>query len=595
MVYKYSFYFFIGGIMLEKWFLRNKNNAQSPDRSLNLLERTKLRILYNRDITEIDDMKKYFLNPYEAMYDANLFNDFHILYDRLITLKENNETVAIVGDYDVDGIMSTTILLKTFKRLGISVTYKIPNRMTDGYGINRRIVDELKLEGVSLIITVDNGIQAFDVLEYAKELGLDVFITDHHELKVEDAEFMIPTSIGAINPHRPDSNYPFQLLCGAGIAYKVAILLLKKFGQYDPELDKELITLAGIATICDVVDLVDENRIIAYHGLLNYRETTNIGLRAITKVASVDIKKVDSYHIGFIIGPRFNSSGRLKTADLGIELLTTEDEDRALEIATELNDLNEERKAYTEAGYKSALEKIDSNNLPSALVIYLENIHESVAGIIAGRIKEKYYRPTIVLTDGEENLKGSGRSVDEFDIYSSISEFSDLCTKFGGHKMACGLSIEKDKMDEFKNKLIESANKYESDFVKKVYIDAIFPLEMVDLRFLDMLNSFKPFGKANEEPKFADNNLKFIGFNVLGKNKNVIKLSLVSSSNRVVSAILFETEDAFFKRFKEEFNSDIYESIQNGLYMDIVYYPQLNEFRGNKEAQIIITNYRYKR
>ncbi|MFR7836296.1 MAG: single-stranded-DNA-specific exonuclease RecJ, partial [Ezakiella sp.] len=312
--------------MLEKWFLRNKNNAQSPDRSLNLLERTKLRILYNRDITEIDDMKKYFLNPYEAMYDANLFNDFHILYDRLITLKENNETVAIVGDYDVDGIMSTTILLKTFKRLGISVTYKIPNRMTDGYGINRRIVDELKLEGVSLIITVDNGIQACDVLEYAKELGLDVFITDHHELKVEDEEFMIPESIGAINPHRPDSNYPFQLLCGAGIAYKVAILLLKKFGQYDPELDRELITLAGIATICDVVDLVDENRIIAYHGLLNYRETTNIGLRAITKVASVDIKKVDSYHIGFIIGPRFNSSGRLKTADLGIELLTTDNE-----------------------------------------------------------------------------------------------------------------------------------------------------------------------------------------------------------------------------------------------------------------------------
>lgn len=579
----------------EQWFLKNKNNAQSPDNNLNLLEKTKLRILYNRDIITLEQMKKYILNPIDELYDANLFNDFHILKDRILKLKEEGQTVCIVGDYDVDGIMSTTILYKTFKAIGIDVTYKIPNRLKDGYGINERIVNECKLEGVSLIITVDNGIQAFDALEHAMKLGLDVFITDHHELKTSGNEFFIPKSIGAINPHRPDSTYPFQLLCGAGIAYKIAINLLKMFDVYSQDLDNELITFAGIATICDVVDLVDENRILVYHGLLNFRNTTNIGLRKLAEVSNCDLSKIDSYSIGFIIGPRFNSGGRLKTANLGIELLITSDEMNAYDIATELNDLNEERKSLTEKGFDNSLQLIDSNNLPSALVVYLKDIHESVCGIIAGRLKERFYRPTIVFTNTDSGLKGSGRSVDEFDIYSSIQDFSNLCEKFGGHKMACGLTIKEDNLELFKDRLIESANKYVSSFVNKVYIDAIFPIDLVDMRFCDMLNSFKPYGKGNDAPKFADRNLKLIGFKILGKNKNVIKLSVISASNNVMTAILFQTETEFFKNFEEQFNCNIFEAMRDGLYLDIVYYPDINEFRGKKEVQIVITNYRYKR
>lgn len=582
-------------MLSEQWFLKNKNNAQSPDNNLSLLEKTKLRILYNRDIISLDQMKKYILNPIEELYDANLFNDFEILKDRISRVKDLGESICIVGDYDVDGIMSTTILYKTFKELGIDVTYKIPDRLKDGYGINERIVNECKLEGISLIITVDNGIQAFKPLKYAKKLGLDVFITDHHELKTEGDKFFIPESIGAINPHRPDSNYPFKLLCGAGIAYKIAVSLLKLYNCYSEVLDRELITFAGIATICDVVDLVDENRILVYHGLLNFRNTTNIGLKKLAEVANCDLSKIDSYSIGFIIGPRFNSGGRLKTANLGIELLITDNEIKAADIANELNDLNEERKALTEKGFDESLKLIDSSNIPSALVIALKDIHESVCGIIAGRLKEKFYRPTIVFTNTESGLKGSGRSVDEFDIYNSIQEFSDLCEKFGGHKMACGLTIKEDNLISFREHLIESANKFSSDFVNKVYIDAIFPIDLVDMRFCDMLNSFKPYGKGNDSPKFADRNLKLIGFKVFGKNRNVIKLSVVSASNNVINAILFQTENEFMKKFEDQFNGSIFDYIKNGLYLDIVYYPDINEFRGNKEVQIVITNYRYKK
>lgn len=584
-----------GGNMTEIWFLKNNNNAQFPNKNLNLLERTKLRILLNRNITTIEQMKQFFLNPLESLPSAKLFNDYEILLKRLLNAKNNDESVIIVGDYDVDGIMSTSILMKVLKKLGLNVSYKIPNRVFDGYGINKRIIDECKLEGATVIITVDNGIQAFDELAYAKELGLDVFITDHHELKTDENAVLVPECIGVINPHNPASTYPFKLLCGAGIAYITAIELLKDLDFYDEELDDELLGFAAIATVCDVVDLVEANRTIVYNGLLKLRETRNIGLRKLIEISDVNIATLNSYHLGFVIGPRFNSSGRLETATIGIELLLTDCEEKATDLAKKLDDLNEERKEITEIGYREALDLIDSKNLPNAIVIYLKNIHESVAGIIAGRIKENFYRPTIVFTDSEDFLKGSGRSVDEFDIFSAISQFSDLCLKFGGHKMACGLSISKENLNKFTEKLNVAAEPFKDSFVNKVYIDGVFPVEMTDFRFLEMINAFKPFGKANPNPRFADTHLRLLGFKVLGKNRNVIKLFVLTKNNNRSEMILFETEEKFLKRFFDEYNMDIYKKINEGLYIDTVYYPNLNDYNGKKEVQIVVTNYRYRR
>ncbi|MDD7761831.1 MAG: single-stranded-DNA-specific exonuclease RecJ [Firmicutes bacterium] len=585
---------------MEKWFIKQKNRDLFPKTDLDLFQKAKLSILFNRDIVDIKDISDYTLIPDTLLNDANLLPDADKFFDLIDRAIENKEKIYIVGDYDCDGIMSTSIFIKTLRRVGIDVDFRIPNRIEDGYGINSDIVSEIYDSGARIIITCDNGVQAFDACNKAKELGMDILITDHHELKIEDGKDILPESIGVINPHRIDSKYHFKELCGAGVVYKLCIELLNKNNITDTILRRELIAFAAIATICDVVDLKHENRYIVKHGLLELRNTNNIGLNKLIEVSGVKKEKIDTYAIGFILGPRFNASGRLEVADAGISLLLSDDEDEANSIANHLNELNEERKSLTEEGYKKAVDIIENKKLGddlSDLVIveYIEDTHESVAGIIAGRIKEKYHRPTIILTDGKEGVKGSGRSIEGFNLFEAISPISDMLVKFGGHEMACGLSIEKYKIDVFRDKLNERAKLMNIDLDKKVEVDMIFPIAMADMRLLEMINSFKPFGKANPEPLFADVNLIVKGIRVFGQNRNVIKINFIDQAGGSREVVLFEPEDVFLDKLNKLGYKDINSLInQNKLVMDIVYYPKENDYRDIKTVDIVVKHYRFR-
>lgn len=581
---------------MEKWFIRQKHRDKFPNTSLDLLTKTKLQILYNRDIVDIKDIEDYITVPETMLNDINKMKDFDIIKSYINKAKKENLKVYIVGDYDVDGIMSTSIFLKTFYQLGVNVHYKIPHRVEDGYGINNNIVEEIVNEGGDLIITCDNGIQAFEAAKKAKELGIDLIITDHHQIKQEDGEDVLPEAIGVIDPLRNECHYPFKELCGAGIVFKVCVEILKAYNLLTDDLYNELISFAAFATVCDVVNLIGENRYIATKGILALRRTKNIGLNSLIEVSGVNKNQIDTYHLGFILGPRFNASGRLDTASLGIELLITDDSIKADSIAMELNDLNEERKSMTEDALKKVLANINPDYLDDFIVEYVKGTHESIAGIVAGRVKERFHRPTIVLTDAKSGIKGSGRSIDNFNMFKAISACSSYLDKFGGHEMAAGISMQESNLEKFKLALNQYAKDNEIDLSREISVDALFPIALVDLRLLDMINSFRPFGKGNPEPLFADRNLRLKNFRVFGKNKNVIKLEFVTNLNTTREAVLFQEEDIFLQFIKDNYNDDIAYLLNNGkINMDIVYYPKLNEFRGVKNVDVVITNYRIAR
>ncbi|WP_296254742.1 single-stranded-DNA-specific exonuclease RecJ [uncultured Ezakiella sp.] len=581
---------------MEKWFIRQKHRDKFPNTSLDLLTKTKLQILYNRDIVDIKDIEDYITVPETMLNDVNKMKDFDIIKSYINKSKKENLKVYIVGDYDVDGIMSTSIFLKTFYQLGVNVHYKIPHRVEDGYGINNNIVEDIANEGGDLIITCDNGIQAFEAAKKAKELGIDLIITDHHQIKQEDGEDVLPEAIGVIDPLRNECHYPFKELCGAGIVFKVCVEILKEYNLLTDDLHNELISFAAFATVCDVVNLIGENRYIATKGILALRRTKNIGLNSLIEVSGVNKNQIDTYHLGFILGPRFNASGRLDTASLGIELLITDDSIKADLIAMELNDLNEERKSMTEDALKKVLANINPDYLDDFIVEYVKGTHESVAGIVAGRVKERFHRPTIVLTDAKSGIKGSGRSIDNFNMFKAISACSSYLDKFGGHEMAAGISMQESNLEKFKLALNQYAKDNEIDLSREISVDALFPIALVDLRLLDMINSFRPFGKGNPEPLFADRNLRLKNFRVFGKNKNVIKLEFVTNLNTTREAVLFQEEDIFLQFIKDNYNDDIAYLLNNGkINMDIVYYPKLNEFRGVKNVDVVITNYRIAR
>lgn len=581
---------------MEKWFIRQKHRDKFPNSSLDLLTKTKLQILYNRDIVDIKDIEDYITVPETMLNDINKMKDFDIIKSYINKAKKENLKVYIVGDYDVDGIMSTSIFLKTFYQLGVNVHYKIPHRVEDGYGINNNIVEDIVNEGGDLIITCDNGIQAFEAAKKAKELGIDLIITDHHQIKQEDGEDVLPEAIGVIDPLRNECHYPFKELCGAGIVFKVCVEILKAYNLLTDDLYNELISFAAFATVCDVVNLIGENRYIATKGILALRRTKNIGLNSLIEVSGVNKNQIDTYHLGFILGPRFNASGRLDTASLGIELLITDDSIKADSIAMELNDLNEERKSMTEDALKKVLANINPDYLDDFIVEYVKGTHESIAGIVSGRVKERFHRPTIVLTDAKSGIKGSGRSIDNFNMFKAISACSSYLDKFGGHEMAAGISMQESNLEKFKLALNQYAKDNEIDLSREISVDALFPIALVDLRLLDMINSFRPFGKGNPEPLFADRNLRLKNFRVFGKNKNVIKLEFVTNLNTTREAVLFQEEDIFLQFIKDNYNDDIAYLLNNGkINMDIVYYPKLNEFRGVKNVDVVITNYRIAR
>lgn len=584
---------------MEKWFVINKNIDYSKiSRDLQINEIVS-KILVNRDIWKYDDIET-FLNPLPSkLYSPSLMMDLEkgakILRDKI----ENEKRIRIVGDFDVDGIMSVYILFTSLKRLGAKVDYIIPDRVEEGYGINSKIIREAKEEGIDTIITCDNGISAIEEVQLAKDLGLTIIITDHHDVPYveenNEKKYILSNADAIINPKRFDCDYPFKHLCGAAVAYKLIEYLYCE-ENIPIEESHKLLEFVSIATICDVVDLIGENRIIVKKGLSLLNDTDNIGLKALISESSIN-KDIGVYHIGFVIGPTINATGRLDSAHIALDLLLCEDKLEAEKKARYLRDLNEERKSMTELGIERIIQKIDNSSLKEdkVLVVYDPEIHESIAGIIAGRIKDLYYKPTIVLTKGKDGIKGSGRSIPEFNIFEELGKCKDILGRFGGHPMAAGVSLMEENILEFRKSLNNNTSLTEDELIPKIYIDTSLPIEYINYNLIHELDVLEPFGKGNPRPLFGAKGLKIKRGFILGANKNVIKLILKSKST-TIEGIIFGDKDNFEERILSIYGDieleNMYRGIENNITIDILYNPGINEYMGKTTLQVIIQNYR---
>ena len=494
------------------------------------------------------------------------------------------------------------MLYTALKKCNANVDYEIPDRIKDGYGINEKIIKEAKDDGVDTILTCDNGISAIDQIKYAKELGLTVIVTDHHDIPfVEDENnkkiFLQSDADAILNPKQKDCNYKFKSLCGAGVAFKLIEVLYEEF-NIDKEECYKLIEFLAIATVCDVVDLIDENRIFVKKGLEKINNTTNLGLGELIRENEIQDKTISVYHLGFIIGPCINASGRLDNAKKGLRLLLADEEDEAVHLAKELVKLNAERKDMTMKGVEDAIEIIEGTEIinDKVLVVYLPHIHESLAGIIAGRIRERYNAPTLILTNGEEFAKGSGRSIEEYNMFEKLFECKELLEKFGGHPMAAGLSIKEENIDKLREKLNENSMLKDEDLIKKIKIDCVLPLDQINFRVIEDLEKLEPFGKGNEKALFGIKDVNVIKAQILGKNRNVLKLKLKSNSDKIFDGIYFGDIEEFEQTVCDKYNSEelskLYDGIFNDVKLDFVFYPNINEYNGNVSIQIVIQNYR---
>ncbi|NLC03698.1 MAG: single-stranded-DNA-specific exonuclease RecJ [Tissierellia bacterium] len=587
---------------MERWFI--KNNGVDPliiAKDLGINEIIS-KILINRDIIDYKDIEM-FLNPkLESLHSPTLMMDLELGASIIKEKIEKNKKIRIVGDFDVDGVISVYILYISLKKLGANVDFTIPDRVQDGYGINNEIIQKAKQEGVDTIITCDNGISAIEQVKKAKELGLTMIITDHHDLPYieEDGvkKYTIPEADAVINPKRLDCDYPFKKLCGAGVAYKL-IQQIHFLFHINPEETHLLLEFVAIATVCDVVDLVDENRIIVKKGLELINKTKNIGLKNLIIESGINNSNITAYHLGFVIGPTINASGRLESALLSLELLMEKEEDKAAQMAKNLRSINEERKRMTSEGLEGIIEKIEQSSLKNdkILVIFEPEIHESIAGIIAGRIKELYYKPTIVLTKGLEGVKGSGRSIEEYNMFEELTKCKELLNRFGGHPMAAGLTLDEDNIDKLKIHLNSNTTLSNQDLIPKIYIDMGLPMEYINYGLVEELKDLEPFGKGNSKPIFGEKSLKINSLSILGINKNVLKLKLESKKGTTMEGMYFGDIEEFqnrliFKYGKEEMEKAS-KDIKNKVLLDIVYNPNINEYMGNTKLQLIIQKYRF--
>lgn len=572
---------------MSKWYIKNKKNIIPFDYSYFGLSEIEYKILVNRGIDTKNKIKE-FLNPsYEYLNSPILLQGMIKSGNIMREALKEDWKVRIVGDYDVDGVMSTTILVKALKTLTYDVDYVIPHRVKDGYGLNKRIVEEASLDGVNLLITCDNGISAHEAIDFANELGILVIITDHHEIPTKNLEGKeveyIPNAASIINPHLKSCNYPFKKLSGGAIAFKFVQHLFTIMGQMDI-FDSDFLGFAAISTICDVMILQEENRSIITLGIEQLNRSNNIALNALKKECNIN-GELKSYHIGFIIGPTINSAGRLDTAEKAVELFITDDINKAENISKELRELNYKRQSLTNEGVKRIEEQLkNSNDVNQNLYLLYDNeLHESIAGIIAGRIKNKYYRPTIIMTKGTDGIKGSGRSIDSFNITEEIRKHKEFLKAFGGHPMACGLSMDAEKFQPFKKKLLENLSLNNQDLEPIIRIDSPLKLKDVSIDFINKINSFAPFGNGNEEPLFGAKNLLPISIDLLGKNKNVLSIQLKEDNNETIyKAIMFQ--DA----------QDVYEMLncKKNFLIDIVYIPKINEYNSRLNIQFEIKDFR---
>ncbi len=542
------------------------------------------RIIRNRDICGSKDIDMYLNGNLNDIHNPHSMKDADKFVDIITKKIEEHKPVRIIGDYDIDGICSIYILFCGLKAAGADVDYVVPHRINDGYGINEHLIDNAINEGIDTIVTCDNGIAAYNQVRYAKDNGITMIVTDHHdvpfEIKDDKKVYIVPPADAVINPKQADCDYPFKLLCGAGVAYKLISLLYDRLWFDKKELE-DYIEFMAIATVGDIVDLIDENRIVVKYGLKHIAHTKNTGLRALIEECQLDINNISSYHIGFVIGPCLNASGRLDTARQAIELMLCKDNEKAHNMAKELIALNNERKSMTEQETQKAIELVENTGLlkDRVLVIYLKDCHESIAGIIAGRIKERYYRPTFVITNAEDGAKGSGRSIEGYNMYEEINKCKNVLTKYGGHPMAAGLSLAISDIDIFRKMLNDNAILTDEDLIPKMWIDVPMPVSYANIRLVNQLKLLEPFGKGNEKPVFADRNLYVKTASVIGKNKNVLRCQLETEDGTYVPAVQFGI-------------NNIDDIPRAGMRISIIYYPDINTFNGIMSLQIIIKEWK---
>lgn len=576
---------------MTKWYIYNKKNNYLSNLKNKNITKLEALILANRDIVD-PKVVDSFINPtLEKLHDPFLLKDMEKAIDLIIETMENGESIRIFGDYDQDGISSTMTLLDGLLYFYDDISYDIPDRVIDGYGISDRMIDRAIAANVSLIITCDNGISAIDQVKRLKENGIKVIVTDHHQVsKKEDGEWVeqiLPQADCVINPKRLDNTYPFDDLCGAGVAFKLIQALYQRLDG-DMEYLYGLLEYVAMGTVCDVVSLTDENRIFVREGLKRINNTEKLAIKALVEENSWN-REVSAYTLGFIIGPCMNATGRLSTAKLAIDMLMEDDIEKIRTYAKKLVSLNTERKELTNIGLEKTLEIIKDKKYynDDIIIVNVENIEESICGIIAGRIKEKFNKPTIIMTQSSQNgiLKGSGRSIEAYNIYKEVFEIKDILESFGGHPMACGLSIRSDKVEEFRQKLNAKSKLKKDDFVNIIDIDAQIPIDKLSLEFAESLQRLEPFGKDNPKAKFADKNLFIKNINMIGKNNNTMKM-ILNKNGRDIEAIKFNAQKDY-KYLSDKFKANII-----GNRIDAVFYPDINEFNGRRNLQVKLIDIR---
>ena len=569
---------------MEKWMVYNKKADFQKIGSEFGIDPVIARLIRNRDIQDMKEIRSYLYGTLAEIPSPWKMKDMERAVQILQKKITQKKKIRIIGDYDIDGVTATCILLKGLKRLNANVDTYIPDRVKDGYGMHEQLIDKALEDGIDTILTCDNGIAAAAEIEYAKKEGLTVIVTDHHDIPFRDTEdgriWIIPKADAVVNPKQNDCLYPNKNICGAVVAWKLIWALYERLGIDSDEI-WDFLELAAIATVGDVMDLQGENRIIVKEGLKKLSSTSFEGLKALICVNNLEGAEITAYHVGFVIGPCINASGRLDTAARSLELLLADNMEDAMKLADDLYDLNQSRKAMTEQGKEQAIQSIEENNLGKdrVLVVYLPDCHESLAGIIAGRIREAYNKPVFVLTKGADGVKGSGRSIEAYSMYEELVKCSDLLTQFGGHPMAAGLSMEEKNVELFRRRLNDNCTLTEQDLIPKIMIDVPMPISYLSKKLTEQLMVLEPFGKGNSKPLFAQKNLRAVGIRVLGRNRNVAKMLLIDENGIKMDAVYFGEAQEFV------------DFVQAHDTISVTYYPEINVFQGRENLQVVIKNY----
>lgn len=600
---------------MAQWFIAAKKADFNEIAKKYGIDPVLARIIRNRDVIEEEEIRKYLQGSREDLYDPSLMKDM----DKAVAVLEQKIAegvkIRVIGDYDADGICSSYILVSGLTACGAKADTVIPHRIKDGYGLNESLIEEAYEDGIDTIVTCDNGIAALEQIAYANRLGMTVVVTDHHEIPYEEQEdgsrrFMIPEAVAVVDPKQEDCGYPFKNICGAVVAYKLVQRMFERQLENGEEASKglqqveqkelmeELLEIAAFATVCDVMELRDENRILVKCGLKNMMHTRNVGLKALIEVCGLEAKELSAYHIGFILGPCMNATGRLDTAKRALALLQSKERAEAVAIATELKDLNDSRKEMTVKGTQEAIEQIENSSLKEdkVLVVYLPQVHESLAGIIAGRIREKYGKPAFVLTMGEDDVKGSGRSIEGYHMYEEMTACKDCFVKYGGHRMAAGLSLKEEKVEEFRRRLNEQCRLTQEDFEEKVHIDVAMPLAYVSKNLINQLSLLEPFGVGNTKPVFAQKDIHILNGRILGKNRNVGKYGITDGNGNYFDMMYFGNLEDFHDYLVEKAGEYMVNRLDKGERVDIpisiTYYPDINRYGGKESVQIVMQHYR---